>query len=247
LSKLRRRLPWAIWTFVLLAFSLGWFGWDWLRADAYDQTVIAQSLVMAIIFLSFVVVTGMSGQVSLMQASFVTAGGFAAGWALTHDFGIDVPGFVSHGQLNFFWAVVLAALAAAALGALLAWPLTRLGGVNFALGTLAWAFFLALVPFSTESIRNGQGGWSIRSPSLDVPGLNWVNDLLVHKLEWTGDVAHLPKMDFTMLQEQILLFLVTFGLLTLVVHAVLRSASGRAGPPSRCAAPRSQPKLRRSG
>ena len=47
---------------------------------------------MAIIFLSFVVVTGMSGQVSLMQASFVTAGGFAGGWALTHDFGVEHPG-----------------------------------------------------------------------------------------------------------------------------------------------------------
>ena len=49
---------------------------------------------MAIIFLSFVVVTGMGGMVSLMQASFVTAGGFAAGWALTHDFGVDIPGVV---------------------------------------------------------------------------------------------------------------------------------------------------------
>jgi ABC-type branched-subunit amino acid transport system ATPase component/branched-subunit amino acid ABC-type transport system permease component len=228
LSKLRRRLPWAIWTVILLAFSFGWFGWDWFRADAYDQTVIAQSLAMAIIFLSFVVVTGISGQVSLMQASFVTAGGFAGGWALTHDFGVDIPGFAAHGQLNFFWAVVIAALAAAALGALLALPLTRLGGVNFALGTLAWAFFLALVPFSVDSIRNGQSGWAIRSPSLDVPGLNWLNDFLVHKLEWTGEVAHLPKMDFTLLQEQILLFLTVFGLLTLVVHAVMRSASGRA-------------------
>ena len=94
MSKLRRRLPWAIWTLILVAFSLGWFGWDWLRADAYDQTVIAQSLAMAIIFLSFVVVTGMSGQVSLMQASFVTAGGFAGGWALTHDFGVDIPRIV---------------------------------------------------------------------------------------------------------------------------------------------------------
>ena len=149
---------------------MGWFGWDWLRADAYDQTVIAQSLVMAIIFLSFVVVTGMSGQVSLMQASFVTAGGFAAGWALTHDFGVNIPGFFAHGQINFFWAVVIGALAAAALGALLALPLMRLGGVNFALGTLAWAFFLALVPFSTDSIRNGESGWTIRAPTLDVPG-----------------------------------------------------------------------------
>jgi ABC-type branched-subunit amino acid transport system ATPase component/ABC-type branched-subunit amino acid transport system permease subunit len=100
--------------------------------------------------------------------------------------------------------------------------------VNFALGTLAWAFFLALVPFAVDDLRNGPSGWSFRSPTLDVPGLNWVNDFLVHKLEWTGDVAHLPKMDFTLLQEQILLFLVVFGVLTLVVHAVMRSSSGRA-------------------
>ena len=59
----RRRLPWAIWTFVLVAFSLRWFGVGLAaQADTYDQTVIAQSLVMAIIFLSFVVVTGMGGR-----------------------------------------------------------------------------------------------------------------------------------------------------------------------------------------
>ena len=35
-------------------------------------------------------------------------------------------------------------------------------------------------------------------------------------------------MDFSLLQEQILLFLAVFGLLTLVVHALMRSSSGRA-------------------
>ena len=108
----RRRLPWALWTLALIAFSLQWFGASWLQADTYDQTVIAQSLAMAVIFLSFVVVTGMSGQVSLMQASFVTAGGFAAGWALTHDWGWNIPLVFSHGQLNFFWALVIGGLAA---------------------------------------------------------------------------------------------------------------------------------------
>jgi branched-subunit amino acid ABC-type transport system permease component/ABC-type branched-subunit amino acid transport system ATPase component len=228
LPKWRRRLPWAMWTVALIAFSFQWFSASWLQADAYDQTVIAQSLVMGVIFLSFVVVTGMSGQVSLMQASFVTAGGFASGWALTHDFGVDIPGLASHGQLNFFWAIVLGGLAAAALGALLAIPLTKLGGVNFALGTLAWAFFLALVPYGIDSIRNNNAGWTIRSPTLDVPGLNWVNDLLVRQLNSTPGLVKLDKLDFSQLQEQILLFLVIFGVLTLMVHALMRSSSGRA-------------------
>jgi len=229
MSKWRRRLPWALWTGVLLVWSMGWLGWDWARADVYDQTVTAQGLAMAIIFLSFVVVTGMSGQVSLMQASFVTAGGFAGGWALTHDFGgVNIWGFLSNGQISFLAALVIAGVAAAALGALLAVPLMRLGGVNFALGTLAWAFFLALVPFATDSIRNGESGWTIRAPTLDVPGLNSLNDLVVHRLEWTGTVQKLDRMDFSVLQEQILLFLVVFGLLTLVVHSLMRSSSGRA-------------------
>ena len=46
---------------------------------------------MGLIFLSFVVVTGMGGMVSLAQATFVTAGGFAAGWALNYDWGVDLP------------------------------------------------------------------------------------------------------------------------------------------------------------
>jgi ABC-type branched-subunit amino acid transport system permease subunit len=58
---------------------------------------------MALIFLSFVVLTGMGGMVSLAQATFVTAGGFAAGWALTRDWGIDLPLVATHGRLNFLW------------------------------------------------------------------------------------------------------------------------------------------------
>ncbi|MCI4354816.1 MAG: ATP-binding cassette domain-containing protein, partial [Thermoplasmata archaeon] len=129
--------------------------------------------------------------------------------------------------LNFLWALVIGGLAAAALGAVMALPLRRLGGVNFALGTLAWGFFLALVPWSVDSIRNGDSGWTIRSPTLDIPGLNWVNDFLVHQLSSTGAVAHLPKLDFSQLPEQILLFLAIFGVITLSIHALMRSATGR--------------------
>jgi ABC-type branched-subunit amino acid transport system ATPase component/branched-subunit amino acid ABC-type transport system permease component len=225
MPKWRRRLPWAVWTFVLVAFSLQWFNVDWLRADTYDQTVIAQSLAMAVIFLSFVVVTGMGGQVSLMQASFVTAGGFAGGWALSHDWGVDIPLVVSHGQINFLWAILIGGLAAAALGALLAVPLTRLGGVNFALGTLAWAFFLSLVPWSVDSIRNGETGWTIRAPTLDVPGITWLNRAITGANPFVG--FDQPAIDFSQLEQQILLYLVVFGLLTLMIHALMRSSSGR--------------------
>jgi ABC-type branched-subunit amino acid transport system ATPase component/ABC-type branched-subunit amino acid transport system permease subunit len=216
----RKRLPWVIFTIALVGFSMQWLSPSWLQADAYDQTVIAQSLVMGIIFLSFVVVTGMGGMVSLAQASFVTAGGFAAGWALNRDWGIDIPGIASHGQINFVWALAIGTLCAAGLGALFAWPVTRLGGVALALGTLALAFFLYFVPFATDPIGKGQLGWNIRIPTLDVPGLNWIHDLLIP--------GHQSFIDLNQLQDQILVFLVLFGIVTLVIHALQRSASGRA-------------------
>jgi ABC-type branched-subunit amino acid transport system ATPase component/branched-subunit amino acid ABC-type transport system permease component len=221
LPRWRRLLPWTIFIVALIAYSQAWIDVSWLQADTFDQSVVAQSLVMGIIFLSFVVVTGLGGMVSLAQAAFVTAGGFAAGWALTWQTGMNIPGISTHGQINFLWAALFGALVAAALGALIAMLATRLGGVMLALGTLAAAFICASVVFEIDDVRNHSDlGWTIRSPTLDVPGLNWVNDLIVK-----GDQ---PKIDFSQIPEQILLFLTIFGIITLIIHALYRSPSGRA-------------------
>jgi ABC-type branched-subunit amino acid transport system ATPase component/branched-subunit amino acid ABC-type transport system permease component len=220
LPKWRRRLPWAVFTVLLIGFSLQWIDVGWLQADTYDQTVIAQSLATAIIFLSFVVVTGLGGMVSLAQTSFATAGGFAAGWALGRDWGIDIPLIASDGQINFVWAAVIGTLCAAALGALIAIPAVRLGAVFLALWSLAMAIFLSLVVFAYEPIGHGQLGWFIRAPSLDLPVVSWVRDLIQ-----PGDQSFL---DFSQVPDQILLFLALFGAITLVIHALQRSATGRA-------------------
>jgi ABC-type branched-subunit amino acid transport system ATPase component/branched-subunit amino acid ABC-type transport system permease component len=219
MSALRRRLPWALFSVALVGFSMQWLHVSWLRADAYDQTVIAQSLATAIIFLSFVVLTGLGGMVSLAQATFATAGGFAAGWALTRDWGINLPLIATHGHLNFVWAALIATVVGAALGALIALPATRLGAVYLAVWSLAAAFFFSLVVFAFGSIGKGQLGWVIRSPTLHLPGLNWVHRLITR---------HGGRFDFSNLADQILLFLAVFGLVTVVIHCLMRSASGRA-------------------
>jgi ABC-type branched-subunit amino acid transport system ATPase component/ABC-type branched-subunit amino acid transport system permease subunit len=226
MSALRRRLPWAVFTLLLIAFSMQWINVSWLQADAYDQTVIAQSLAMAMIFLSFVVVTGMGGMVSLAQATFVTAGGFAAGWALNRDWGIDLPVIASHGQISFLWAALIGGLAAAVIGALIALPATRLGAVYLAIWSLAIAFFFSLVVFAYEPIGKGQLGWTIRAPSLDLPVVNWIHAFVVDP-DWPWKVSG-SRLDFSQLPEQILLFLALFGVITLIIHALQRSASGRA-------------------
>ncbi|MEY2569769.1 MAG: hypothetical protein QOE63_119, partial [Acidimicrobiaceae bacterium] len=119
-----------------------------------------------------------------------------------------------------FWALVVGVVLAAMLGALMGLVTTRLGGVSFALGTLAFALVCSLVVFPIQAIGNGQTGWSIPQPSLSLPGLNQLNDLLVP--------GHQANVDTSMLSEQILLFLAVFGVITLCIHAFQRSASGRA-------------------
>ncbi len=216
----RRRLPWAIFTLALVAFSLQWIDVAWLQADIYESSLIAQGLAVGLVFLSFVVVTGMGGMVSLCQATFVTAGGFAAGWALERDWGIDIPLIASDGQLNFVWAALIGAALAALVGALVAVPVRRLGALVLALSTFAVAFAADLLFFSYEPIGHGTGGWTIRAPTLELPVLDDVADLLINGPQ--------DGLDFSQPQQQVVLLLVLFGLATLVFHALSRSASGRA-------------------
>jgi ABC-type branched-subunit amino acid transport system ATPase component/branched-subunit amino acid ABC-type transport system permease component len=221
LPRWRRRLPWVLTTVVLLAFALQWTGIAALQADVYEQGLIAKGLVFGIIFLSFVVVTGLGGMVSLAQASFVVAGGFAAGWALNRDWGINAPLVAHHGHLNFAFAALIGAGAGAVLGVLVALIVAwrRIGPVALAIATFALAFWLAAVPFGTQAISHGSTGWGIPPPSVSIPGLNWLKEQLV------GGTAH---FDFSQPADQIVLLLVLFGLLTLMIHALLRSPSGRA-------------------
>jgi len=218
LSPLRRRLPWIVLTVVLAAFALHWFHIPGLQADSYAQSVIAQSLAMAIIFLSLVVITGIGGMVSFAQATFVTVAGFGTGWALAHNWGFSFPLIASGGHLNFLWAAVLGTLIAGLLGVLFAIPSVRLGPVYLAIWTLAIAFFFSLLVFAWHPIGHGDAGWTITGATLHLPGFDWVHHLL------TGESG---PFDFNNVPDQILLFFVVFGLCVLVIHNLQRSSTGR--------------------
>jgi ABC-type branched-subunit amino acid transport system ATPase component/branched-subunit amino acid ABC-type transport system permease component len=229
----RRRLPWTIVTIAILGFALQWINVAALQADNYEQAQIALGLVYAIIFLSFVVVTGLGGMVSLAQATFVTAGGFATGWALNRDWG-DIPVIAPHGQLNFALCALIGALCAAALGALIALPVRRLSAVALALGTFALAFVASLIPFDYDPIGKGSFGWPFSGtkgippsqvdralPSLDVDGgLGWLRSIV--------DPGSDRWFDFSQPRQQVILGLIVFGLITLLIHFLQHSASGRA-------------------
>jgi len=99
------------------------------QADQVWMFRVTQAVVLAIVFLSITVITGMAGQISLCQGAFAAMGAFAV-FRLVDSF--DMPVLL---------AALVGGLIAAAAGAVLSLPIRRLGGVWTAIATLAFAYF----------------------------------------------------------------------------------------------------------
>jgi ABC-type branched-subunit amino acid transport system ATPase component/branched-subunit amino acid ABC-type transport system permease component len=217
LPSWRRKLPWAIFTVVLVLYTLGAFPWP-NNPYFVRSGILAPGLALAIVFLSFVVVTGIGGMVSLAQATFVTAGGFMAGWALqtadaTHPppwakWDFDIPLVVHNGQMNFLVACLLGAVVSGLIGAIIAFPVRRMGALALALATFALSWVAYFVVFANEDISNGTFGYSFRFPSFNPFGLH--------------------EFDFSKSSQMVCMLLLVFGVVTLLIHNLQRSPSGRA-------------------
>ncbi|MFI7354300.1 ATP-binding cassette domain-containing protein [Streptomyces avidinii] len=113
--------------------------------------LLAQGLAIALVFMSFTVVTGLGAMVSLAQGTFVTGAALVAGLLMSRGW-------------PFVAALAVGTCAAALLGALVALPALRLGGRSLALATLALAFLADQVLFQLRWLRNGDAGWSVPRP-----------------------------------------------------------------------------------
>ena len=141
----RRAGPWAVGTVVLVVWLFTTNGL-WLDYTAYG-------LCLSLVFVSFVVVTGIGGMVSLAQATFVTAAGLSAGLLISHGW-------------PFIAALLVGTAVAGVAGAIVSLPAIRLGGLPLALSTLAIAFIGDLLFFQIESFSNQTlGGWSYPRPT----------------------------------------------------------------------------------
>ena len=112
------------------------------------------SLVAAIVCLSFVVLTGYVGQISLSQMAFAGIAGFTLSH-LTYDWGIPFP-----------VAPILAALAAGAVGLFVGLPALRIRGVTLAIVTLATAVAIDDWLFAAPSFAGSFNGAPVRPPEL---------------------------------------------------------------------------------
>lgn len=132
-------------------------GLAWVVSDQflYDLTAV---VVVATILLSLVVLTGLSGQISLGQASFVGVGAFTA----SHVAGV-------HG--NLWLALVVAAVVAAPIGILVGLSSLRLSGLFLGLATMAFALLMDNLVFTVHEISGGADGREVSRFSL--PGVDF--------------------------------------------------------------------------
>jgi ABC-type branched-subunit amino acid transport system ATPase component/branched-subunit amino acid ABC-type transport system permease component len=141
----RRALPWTVAVAFLVVYVL-------VLADDFWVGVMATGLTLSLIFLSFVVITGLGGMVSLAQATFVLAAGLTTGM------------LINRYEWGFLPAMILGVAVTVALSSIVALPALRLGGLPLALATLALAFLGDQVLFQWNWLRNTQSGWTIPRP-----------------------------------------------------------------------------------
>lgn len=103
------------------------------RGDRTWTLLATQAVALGIVFLSFTVITGLAGRISLCQCSFAAIGAFAC-----YQLG-EVRG------MSVLAAIVIGGLVAAAVGAALSLTLRRLSGIWVAIATLAFAYFFDAV------------------------------------------------------------------------------------------------------
>ncbi|MGA2528576.1 MAG: ABC transporter permease [Acidimicrobiales bacterium] len=135
---------------VLVAFvvsCLTWVPGNW-------TFTLTQGLAYSIVFLSIVLLTGMSGQISLCQASFAGVGAFTCAQLASH-FGVSV-----------LLGILAGGAVAAIVGVVVALPALRLGGLALALATLAFGLLADNVGFQFSWSGNGESGVNVPRPQL---------------------------------------------------------------------------------
>lgn len=123
-----------------------------LVLSPYELLIGSKGLVFAALTISLVLLTGLSGQVSLMQLSFAGLGAVLLA-KLPHA----IPWVIALG---------LAAIITGVVGALLALPALRLRGIYLALLTLAFALLMDNLVFGNRRVLGGGTTLAVERPSL---------------------------------------------------------------------------------
>ena len=173
---------------------------------------LTTSMITAVLLLSFVVVTGYIGQISLAQVSLAGVAGYFVARLMSHGGTQGLTAFVSGPGLPMIVAVPIAALLAVVVGAVVGLPAVRIRGVHLAIITLAAAVTIEDLYFANPSFTGEQGGAAVPVPTPELFGLN---------LGVTSRGGLSDRYAFT-----VFVLIVLVGVAALVVN-LRRSATGR--------------------
>lgn len=141
--------------FVAFAIAFGLLG----LTSAYWSETVGTGLILAVIFLSFTMVTGEGGLISLCQSGIAGIGAIVLGQVTTAIWHLPI-------SLAFVIAGIGGGLAALVLGALA----TRLGDLYFALMTVGFALLMDNLVLSQARFQNFSNGVAV--PALKIFGLS---------------------------------------------------------------------------
>lgn len=123
-----------------------------LVLDDYHVGLVAQAAAFAIVFISFTLLTGEGGVISLCQITFAGVGALVTGQLAT----------------SYHWpllpAVIVSALMATILGVLVGALTLRMGNLYVALVTLTFGLLMSQLVFNDDRFTNNGMGVQIRRP-----------------------------------------------------------------------------------
>jgi branched-chain amino acid transport system permease protein len=148
-----RLLTYSTWALGAVVIAIGLYVALFV-VSSFWLLIITKAVIFSLIFLSITVITGMAGQISLCQASFAAVGAFGTAQLAAR---FDLPVLLT---------MVLGAVMAAAVGALLAIPALRLGGIFLALATLAFALMFDSIFVPLDWVSGGVVPEKVARPEL---------------------------------------------------------------------------------
>ena len=131
-------------------------------ATPNGRLAIITSLIGIVISLSFVVVTGYIGQISLAQMMLAGISGFTVSKLTTH--GIHLFHHTLVPALPFIVNALVGAVFATIVGMLVALPALRVRGVNLAIVTFAFAIAMNEFLFKNPGVNGGFAGSHVKVP-----------------------------------------------------------------------------------
>jgi branched-chain amino acid transport system permease protein len=120
----------------------------------YGHYLLATIMIYALVALSFNVLLGIGGQISIGHAAFWAIGAYACALSVIK---LGLP---------FLLGVAFAGIMAALFGALVALPALRVQGHYLAIATLGFALIVQQVLFEWETLTGGRQGLFVPRPSL---------------------------------------------------------------------------------